>query len=78
MAPPLVTLLLAGITAYGAYKWFQQKGGQISKDLKRARDELKRRTEGEPEIKDLGSLKRDPETGEFKPEDQSEKPTGKP
>jgi|GEM_PF-7071864 len=73
MPPPLITLLLASVTAYGAYKWFNQKGARISKGLKRAQDELKRRADGKPREKDLGNLKLDPETGEYKPDSKTDK-----
>lgn len=68
MPPPLVMLLVAGVGAYAGYRWLSKKGEQISKDLRRAQDDIKRRAEGKPVEKDLGRLKQDPVTGEYRPE----------
>ena len=69
--PPLVTVLIAGAGAYLGYRWVSRQGAKVAQDLKKAQAEFKRRASGEPELKDLGSLKRDPETGDYKPDGDS-------
>ena len=66
--PPLITVLLVGTGAWLGYRWLSGKRENIARELKKAQDELKRRAAGEPQIKDMGTLKRDPETGDYKPE----------
>ena len=66
--PPLITVLLVGTGAYLGYRLLSQKGENIARELKKARNEFKRRASGEREIKDLGTLRRDPETGDYTPE----------
>ena len=67
--PPLVTVLIAGAGAYLGYRWVSRQGTRVAQDLKKAKAEFKRRASGEPELKDLGALKRDPKTGEYKPDE---------
>ena len=71
--PPLITVLLVGAGAYIGYRWLSDQGARVAEDLSKARDELKRRASGEPPIKDLGTLKRDPETGDYRPDDEDRK-----
>lgn len=66
--PPLITVLIVGAGAYLSYRWISKQGSRVAQDLNKARDELKRRASGKPPIKDLGALKRDPKTGDYKPD----------
>ncbi len=69
--PPLITVLIAGASAYMGYRWLSKQGARVAQDLNKARDELKRRASGKPPLKDLGALKRDPKTGDYRPEDDA-------
>ncbi len=60
--PQLIVLALAGIGAYATYKWLRkQTGGQSVKP----KPEDASVDGGNP--KDLGTLQRDPDTGEYRP-----------
>lgn len=60
--PQMILLALAGVGAYAAYKWVT---GQVREVERRAKDNANKSEGLEPV--DRGALKRDPETGEYRP-----------
>lgn len=62
--PQLILLALAGVGAYATYKWASKKLG--GSETKRA-GEGRAKAASRHEPRDLGSLKRDPDTGEYRP-----------
>lgn len=60
--PQLILLALAGVGAYATYKWVTNQTRSIQR---RAKDQSGAAGRSEP--LDRGVLKRDPETGEYRP-----------
>ena len=68
--PQLFAIALVGAACYTGYRMLARLSAQMSADLKRAQDELKRRTTaatGKTSEKDLGVLEFDPKSGVYKP-----------
>jgi hypothetical protein len=68
--PQLFAIALVGAACYTGYRMLARLSAQMSADLKRAQDELKRRTAaaaGDAAEKDLGVLEFDPKSGVYKP-----------
>lgn len=59
--PQLIMIALAGVGAYATYKWVSKQTRQMRE---RAQAQAKAAT---AEPRDLGSLKQDPATGEYRP-----------
>jgi hypothetical protein len=66
--PHLLVLVLAGAGLYAGYRWFTRESERVAGDLKRAEAELKRQANGDPGTKDLGRLKLDRKSGEYRPD----------
>jgi hypothetical protein len=68
--PQLFAIALVGAACYTGYRMLARLSAQMSADLKRAQDELKRRAAaaaGDASEKDLGVLEFDPKSGVYKP-----------
>ncbi|MEL6375197.1 MAG: hypothetical protein AAFR04_14655 [Pseudomonadota bacterium] len=69
--PQVLALAVVGAGVFLGYRWLAHRSGRLAQDVKKARDAFTRRTQERPLEKDLGTLERDPETGEFKPRDRN-------
>jgi type II secretory pathway component PulJ len=64
MVPQFVVLALVGAGLYAGYRWLSQTAQEITADVRRREDELRRRAVLE---KDMGALEYDPATGVYRP-----------
>ena len=65
MVPQFVALALVGAGLYLGYRWLTQATQEITADVKRKEDELRRRAAILE--KDMGALEYDPATGVYRP-----------
>lgn len=65
MVPQFVALALVGAGLYLGYRWLTQATQEITADVKRKEDELRRRAAILE--KDMGVLEYDPATGVYRP-----------
>lgn len=63
--PQLLLILAAGAGIWVGYKWYRKEQDRVRSVLREAEDELERRYE-----KEAPTLKRDPDTGVYKPADE--------
>jgi len=66
MVPQFVVLALVGAGLYAGYRWLSHAAQEITADVRRREDELRRRATGVLE-KDMGALEYDPATGVYRP-----------
>jgi hypothetical protein len=64
--PQLAILALVGAGLYAGYRWVVRASSQLTAEVKRAEDELRRRA-SIPLEKNLGTLEYDPASGVYKP-----------
>jgi len=70
--PQLIALALVGAGLYAGYRWFARATKEITAEIKRTEDELRRRAAGgilEKDMleKDMGELEYDPASGVYRP-----------
>ena len=63
--PHLLLVLLAGAGVWVGYRWYRKEQARVREALGQAEEELRRRDENT-----IPTLKRDPETGVYKPGDK--------
>jgi type II secretory pathway component PulJ len=68
MVPQFVILALVGAGLYVGYRWLTQATQEITADVKRKEDDLRRRAAILE--KDMGVLEYDPATGVYRPKRQ--------
>lgn len=64
--PQLVVLALMGAGLYAGYRWFSRAAKEVTADIRRTEDELRRRA-GMALEKDMGELEYDPASGVYRP-----------
>jgi len=67
MMPQFFVLALVGAGLYAGYRWYTQATQEITADIKRTEDELRRRGAGGVLEKDMGALEYDPASGVYRP-----------
>ncbi|MBX9592666.1 MAG: hypothetical protein K2X43_25540 [Hyphomonadaceae bacterium] len=65
--PQLIALALVGAGLYAGYRWFSRTTKEITAEIKRTEDELRRRAAGGILEKDMGELEYDPASGVYRP-----------
>jgi type II secretory pathway component PulJ len=65
MVPQFVILALVGAGLYAGYRWLSHTAQEITADVRRKEDELRRRAAVLE--KDMGVLEYDPATGVYRP-----------
>lgn len=64
--PQLVVLALVGAGLYAGYRWFSRAAKEVTAEIRRTEDELRRRA-GITLEKDMGELEYDPASGVYRP-----------
>lgn len=64
--PQLIALALAGAGLYAGYRWFWRATKQVTAEIRRTEEELRRRA-GAVLEKDMGELEYDPASGVYRP-----------
>lgn len=64
--PQLLVLAAVGAGAYLGVKWLRRKAGEFQDEFKKAMDETGARDKKSYSIKDIPTLKPDPETGVYR------------
>ena len=64
--PHLIALTLVGAGLYAGYRWFWRATQEITAEVERSNEELRRRAAGVLE-KNMGRLEYDPATGVYRP-----------
>lgn len=64
--PQLVALALVGAGLYAGYRWFTRAAKEVTAEIRRTEDELRRRA-GMTLEKDMGALEYDPASGVYRP-----------
>jgi hypothetical protein len=65
--PQLIALALVGAGLYAGYRWFARAAKEITAEIQRADDELRRRAAARVLPKDMGELEYDPAAGVYRP-----------
>ena len=65
--PQLFALALVGAGLYAGYRWFTRATQQITAEVRRTQDELRRHANGGILEKDMGTLEYDPASGVYRP-----------
>ncbi len=63
----LVMLALVGAGLYAGYRWLMRSAREVTAEVRRTEDELRRRATGAAIEKDMGRLEYDPVTGVYRP-----------
>lgn len=64
--PQLIALALVGAGLYAGYRWFSRVNKQVTAQIRRTEEELRRRA-GAVLEKDMGELEYDPASGVYRP-----------
>jgi hypothetical protein len=64
--PQLIALALVGAGLYAGYRWFARTAKEVTAEIRRSEDELRRRA-GLVLEKDMGELEYDPASGVYRP-----------
>lgn len=64
--PQLVALALVGAGLYAGYRWFSRVNKQVTAEIRRTEEALRRRA-GAVLEKDMGELEYDPASGVYRP-----------
>ena len=64
--PQLIALALVGAGLYAGYRWFARMAKEVTAEIRRSEDELRRRA-GLVLEKDMGELEYDPASGVYRP-----------
>jgi hypothetical protein len=67
MVPQFFILAFVGAGLYVGYRWYSQATQEITADIKRTEDELRRRAAGGILEKDMGALEYDPVDCVYRP-----------
>lgn len=65
--PQLIALALVGAGLYAGYRWFSRAAKEITAEIQRAEEELRRRAGVGTLPKDMGELEYDPVTAVYRP-----------
>lgn len=65
--PQLFALALVGAGLYAGYRWFSRTAKEVTAEIRRTEEELRRRATGGLLPKDMGELEYDPASGVYRP-----------
>jgi hypothetical protein len=65
--PQVFALALIGAGLYAGYRWFTRAARELSENIQRAEDDLRRQEAAGRIEKNLGPLEYDPATGVYRP-----------
>ena len=65
--PQLIALALVGAGLYAGYRWFARTAKEVTAEIRRTEDELRRKAPGTALEKDMGVLEYDPASGVYRP-----------